>query len=185
MKFSRSSNDQPNPERTATARDHQFQRVATAAGERQASAPQSGTEAVADEARNLGFEMQLTGVQVAGAQLSGAQLADVQLSGTQLIETQLADMQPIGAELAETQPAKTRPTEEQPTDDSQLTDVQRAEARLFAVLKPRFGSLEEALCWYRERRIPRFGLTAQQMVQEGRTQRVLEYIESVDAGVYA
>lgn len=51
---------------------------------------------------------------------------------------------------------------------------------------PRFGSPLIAYAWYRSEPLPGFsGQTAMQLVQAGRATEVLEYIDAVDAGVYA
>ncbi|EQB16292.1 MbcA/ParS/Xre antitoxin family protein [Novosphingobium lindaniclasticum] len=51
---------------------------------------------------------------------------------------------------------------------------------------PRFGSSLIAYAWYRSEPLPGFsGQTAMQLVQTGRASEVLEYIDAVDAGVYA
>lgn len=51
---------------------------------------------------------------------------------------------------------------------------------------PRFGSPLIAYAWYRSEPLPGFsGQTAMQLVQNGRASDVLEYIDAVDAGVYA
>jgi len=51
---------------------------------------------------------------------------------------------------------------------------------------PRFGSTLMAYAWYRSEPLPGFdGRTAMQLVQEGKAQQVLEYIDAVDAGVHA
>ncbi len=43
-----------------------------------------------------------------------------------------------------------------------------------------------AYAWYRSEPLPGFdGRTAMQLVQEGKAQQVLEYIDAVDAGVFA
>ncbi len=54
-------------------------------------------------------------------------------------------------------------------------------------VEPRFGSELIAYAWYRsEPPLPGFdGRTAMQLVQEGKAQQVLEYIDAVDAGVFA
>jgi hypothetical protein len=50
----------------------------------------------------------------------------------------------------------------------------------------RFGSPLIAYAWYRSEPLPGFsGQTAMQLVQDGRASEVLEYIDAVDAGVYA
>jgi hypothetical protein len=51
---------------------------------------------------------------------------------------------------------------------------------------PRFGFALIAYAWYRSEPLPGFsGRTAMQLVQEGRAGEVLDYIDAVDAGVYA
>ena len=51
---------------------------------------------------------------------------------------------------------------------------------------PRFGSLLIAYAWIRSVPLPGFsGATAMALVQEGRADEVLEYIDGVDAGVFA
>lgn len=51
---------------------------------------------------------------------------------------------------------------------------------------PRFGSALMAYAWYRSEPLPGFdGRTAMQLVQEGKAQQVLEYVDAVDAGVFA
>lgn len=51
---------------------------------------------------------------------------------------------------------------------------------------PRFGSALIAYAWYRSEPLAGFsGRTAMQLVQEGRASDVLDYIDAVDAGVYA
>lgn len=53
-------------------------------------------------------------------------------------------------------------------------------------VEPRFGSELMAYAWYRSEPLPGFdGRTAMQLVQEGKAQQVLEYIDAVDAGVFA
>ena len=53
-------------------------------------------------------------------------------------------------------------------------------------VEPRFGSELMAYAWYRSEPQPGFdGRTAMQLVQEGKAQQVLEYIDAVDAGVFA
>ena len=52
-------------------------------------------------------------------------------------------------------------------------------------VEPRFGSELMAYAWYRSEPLPGFdGCTAMQLVQEGKAQQVLEYIDAVDAGVF-
>lgn len=53
-------------------------------------------------------------------------------------------------------------------------------------VEPHFGSPLMAYAWYRSEPLPGFeGRTAMQLVQEGKAQQVLEYINAVDADVYA
>jgi len=53
-------------------------------------------------------------------------------------------------------------------------------------VEPRFGSGLMAYAWYRSEPLPGFsGRTAMQLVREGRADDVLEFIDAVDAGVYA
>jgi len=48
-------------------------------------------------------------------------------------------------------------------------------------VEPRFGSELMAYAWYRSEPLPGFdGRTAMQLVQEGKAQQVLEYIDAVD-----
>lgn len=53
-------------------------------------------------------------------------------------------------------------------------------------VEPRFGSAIMAYAWYRSQPLAGFsGLTAMQLVRDGRSDDVLDYIDAVDAGVYA
>ena len=53
-------------------------------------------------------------------------------------------------------------------------------------VEPRFGSALMAYAWYRSEPLPGFsGLTAMQLVRDGRADEVLDYIDAVDAGVHA
>ena len=53
-------------------------------------------------------------------------------------------------------------------------------------VEPRFGSALIAFAWYRSEPLPGFsGQTAMQLVKEGRASDVLEFVDAVDAGVYA
>lgn len=57
---------------------------------------------------------------------------------------------------------------------------------VLAKVTPRFGSELIAYAWYRAEPLPGFdGRTAMQLVQDGKAQQVLEYIDAVDAGVHA
>lgn len=52
--------------------------------------------------------------------------------------------------------------------------------------EPRFGSALMAYAWYRSQPLSGFsGQTAMQLVKGGRADDVLDYIDSVDAGVHA
>ena len=53
-------------------------------------------------------------------------------------------------------------------------------------VEPRFGSALMAYAWFRSEPLAGFdGRTAMQLVQEGKAGQVLEYIDAVDAGVFA
>lgn len=53
-------------------------------------------------------------------------------------------------------------------------------------VEPRFGSALMAYAWYRSEPLPGFsGQTAMQLVRDGRAEDVLDYIDAIDAGVYA
>jgi hypothetical protein len=53
-------------------------------------------------------------------------------------------------------------------------------------VEPRFDSALMAYAWYRSEPLPGFsGRTAMQLVREGRADDVLDFIDAVDAGVYA
>ncbi len=53
-------------------------------------------------------------------------------------------------------------------------------------VESRFGSALMAYAWYRSEPLAGFsGLTAMQLVRDGRCDEVLEYIDAVDAGVHA
>lgn len=52
-------------------------------------------------------------------------------------------------------------------------------------VEPRFGSLLIAYAWYRSEPLAGFsGFTAMQLVLDGRSADVLDYIDAVDAGIY-
>ena len=54
------------------------------------------------------------------------------------------------------------------------------------VIEPRFVSAQLAYAWYQSLPLPGFGgRTAMQLVAEERAPEVLEYLDAVDAGVYA
>ena len=77
----------------------------------------------------------------------------------------------------------------QRTDRVRSDKTQRRLREMVEVLnkvEPRFGSELMAYAWYRSEPLPGFdGRTAMQLVQEGKAQQVLEYIDAVDAGVFA
>jgi hypothetical protein len=53
-------------------------------------------------------------------------------------------------------------------------------------VEPRFGSALMAYAWYRSEPLAGFsGQTAMQLVLNGRASAVLDYIDAIDAGVYA
>jgi hypothetical protein len=53
-------------------------------------------------------------------------------------------------------------------------------------VEPRFGSSLMAYAWYRSEPLSGFsGQTAMQLVQSGRANDVLDYIDAVDAGIHA
>jgi len=54
------------------------------------------------------------------------------------------------------------------------------------VIEPRFVSAQLAYAWYQSEPLPGLGgRTAMQLVQDDRAREVLEYLDAVDAGVYA
>lgn len=72
---------------------------------------------------------------------------------------------------------------------AQSDKTQRRLRELIEILNKvevRFGSPLMAYAWYRSEPLSGFdGRTAMQLVQEGRAQQVLEYVDAVDAGVFA
>ena len=53
-------------------------------------------------------------------------------------------------------------------------------------VEPRFGSALMAYAWYRSEPLSGFsGLTAMQLVRDGRATDVLDYIDAVNAGIHA
>jgi hypothetical protein len=53
-------------------------------------------------------------------------------------------------------------------------------------VEPRFGSALIAYAWYRSEPLAGFGgLTAMQLVRDGRAAEVMDYIDAVEAGVHA
>ncbi len=71
----------------------------------------------------------------------------------------------------------------------QSNKTQRRLRELVEVLnkvEPRFGSALLAYAWYRSEPLPGFGgQTAMSLVREGKAMQVLDYIDAVDAGIYA
>jgi len=62
----------------------------------------------------------------------------------------------------------------------------REMAEIINKVEPRLGSALMAYAWYRSEPLPGFsGMTAMQLVRDGRADDVLEYIDAVDAGVHA
>lgn len=53
-------------------------------------------------------------------------------------------------------------------------------------IEPRFSSSLMAYAWIRSQPLPGLsGMTPMQLIQDGRAAEVLEYVDAVDAGVYA
>ncbi|WAP66822.1 MbcA/ParS/Xre antitoxin family protein [Jiella pelagia] len=53
-------------------------------------------------------------------------------------------------------------------------------------VEPRFGSALIAYAWFRSEPLPGFsGQTAMQLVRAGRAEDVMDFIDALDAGVYA
>ena len=53
-------------------------------------------------------------------------------------------------------------------------------------IEPRFGSALIAFAWYRSEPLPGLsGQTPMQLVKYGRASEVLEYVDAVDAGIFA
>lgn len=53
-------------------------------------------------------------------------------------------------------------------------------------VEPRFGAPLIAYAWYRSEPLAGFaGLTAMQLVREGRAEEVMDYIDAVEAGLHA
>lgn len=62
----------------------------------------------------------------------------------------------------------------------------REMAEVLNKVEPRFGSPLMAYAWYRSEPLSGFsGMTAMQLVRSGRAEDVLDYVDSVDAGVHA
>jgi len=70
--------------------------------------------------------------------------------------------------------------------DAVMVDHAALKNRILERITPRFRAPNFALNWYWEEPLFGFGgLTAGQMVEAGRGQEVLEYIDAVDAGIYS
>ncbi|WP_439632348.1 antitoxin Xre/MbcA/ParS toxin-binding domain-containing protein [Shinella sp.] len=62
----------------------------------------------------------------------------------------------------------------------------REVAEIINKVEPRFGSALMAYAWYRSEPLAGFsGMTAMQLVRNGRADEVLDYIDAVDAGIHA
>lgn len=62
----------------------------------------------------------------------------------------------------------------------------REMAEIVNKVEPRFGSALIAYAWYRSEPLSGFsGQTAMQLVREGRSGDVLDYIDAIDAGIHA
>lgn len=68
----------------------------------------------------------------------------------------------------------------------------KAQARLRELVEtinkvePRFGSAVMAYAWYRSQPLPGFsGITAMQLVKDGRADDVLDYVDAVGTGIHA
>jgi hypothetical protein len=60
------------------------------------------------------------------------------------------------------------------------------ECEILELVEPRFGSAELAREWYDQAPLPGFSdKTAAQLVQDGRGEDVVKFIEAVDAGLQA
>ncbi len=62
----------------------------------------------------------------------------------------------------------------------------REVAEIINKVEPRFGSALMAYAWYRSQPLPGFsGMTAMQLVRDGRADDVLNCIDAADAGIHA
>ena len=59
------------------------------------------------------------------------------------------------------------------------------EAHILALATEMASSEELAAAWFRSQRIPGWNKTAEELVRIGKADRVIEYLLSVRAGVYA
>jgi hypothetical protein len=75
------------------------------------------------------------------------------------------------------------------TDRVQSPKTQKRLREMVEILnrvEPRFGSALIAYAWYRSEPLAGFGgLTAMQLVRDGRAAEVMDYIDAVDAGIHA
>lgn len=71
---------------------------------------------------------------------------------------------------------------DQPKTQTRLREMMEILTRV----APRFGSDLLAYAWYRAEPLAGFGgMTAMHLVREGRAEEVMDYIDAVDAGVFA
>lgn len=67
-----------------------------------------------------------------------------------------------------------------------MSDATVTRADILAVADPRFAQRELAREWFESEPLPGFGTsTAQQLVDAGRGQEVIDFIAAVDAGIFA
>jgi len=84
-----------------------------------------------------------------------------------------------GLECNELQPFRDRKGGTRPRNYFDLVKVLRT-------IGPRFDSMPEAMDWFRNESLPGFNRrTGKQLVQEGRSQQFLQYIDAVDSGIHA
>jgi uncharacterized protein (DUF2384 family) len=71
---------------------------------------------------------------------------------------------------------------DQPRTQRRLREV----VEILTKAEPRFGSALGAYAWYTAQPLAGFaGQTAMQVVQEGHASEVIEYLDAVDAGIFA
>lgn len=64
--------------------------------------------------------------------------------------------------------------------------IDQATLRILAVAEEMAGDRQRAVTWFEQQPIPSWGgKTAYELVQEGKADKVLDYLEGVKAGVYA
>lgn len=73
------------------------------------------------------------------------------------------------------------------TIDAEVVENARmSHDEMLSRIEARFENRQAAERWYRGRPLSGFsGLTAEQMVEQGRAIEVVEYVEAVDAGVFS